>query len=58
MGALVFTSDASTSYAEGGYVDDGIVRKRLRAPCPESTGQQTVDEGQIPERPMPLLVNR
>lgn len=43
--ALAFSSDGSTAYAEGGYVDDIVLRRCLREPCPDNS-----DDVEIPVR--------
>ena len=46
--ALVFSSNGSVNYPEGGYVDNIVLRKCTAASCPAgtapaSTNEQTVD---------------
>ena len=39
--AIIFSSNSSVNYAEGGYVDDVVIRKCFRGPCP--SGDRSVD---------------
>lgn len=49
--ALVFASNGSTAYAEGGYVDNIILRQCYRE-CPSGSSASASGGGQIREVPM------
>ncbi|MCD4738112.1 MAG: peptidoglycan DD-metalloendopeptidase family protein [Anaerolineae bacterium] len=55
--ALIFSSNDSVNYAEGGYVDDVVVRKCFRGPCP-SGSQGLLAPGAEPVRVIPATLIR
>ncbi len=55
--ALVFASNGSTAYAEGGYVDDVVLRKCYRE-CPSGSGASTAAGGQAQEVAVMVTRNR
>jgi murein DD-endopeptidase MepM/ murein hydrolase activator NlpD len=55
--ALGFASNGSTSYAEGGYVDDIVLRRCYRE-CTSESGVSTSEGGQVYEAPMTMTLQR
>ena len=55
--ALVFASNGSTTYAEGGYVDDVVLRKCYRE-CPSGSGASTAAGRQAQEVAVMVTRNR
>jgi len=57
--ALVFSSNSSVNYAEGGYVDDVVLRECLREPCPGGSNVSLAPGGeQVREIPATMIRNR
>ena len=57
--ALVFSSNDSVNYAEGGYVDDVVLRECLREPCPSgSDGEPVSGDDQVRKIPATITRNR
>lgn len=56
--AIIFRSNGSVNYAEGGYVDDVVIRECFRGPCP-SGSRLTVGDGVVVEEiSAPLILRR
>ena len=55
--AILFSSNSSVNYAEGGYVDDVVIRECFRGPCP-SGNQLTLGEGAVREVSTPLILEQ
>jgi hypothetical protein len=55
--ALGFASNGSTSYAEGGYVDDIVLRRCYRE-CTSGSGVSTSEGGQVYEAPVTMTLQR
>ncbi len=49
--ALIFSSDGSVSYPEGGYVDDVVLRECQREPCPGGSRTILIPSGRLREVP-------
>jgi len=57
--ALVFSSNSSVNYAEGGYVDDVVLRECLRGPCPSGNNVSLAPEGEhVREIPVTMMRTR
>ena len=56
--AIIFRSNGSVNYAEGGYVDDVVIRECFRGPCPSGNRLTEGDGVVVEEVSAPLILRR